>query len=104
MVATGAGQGLIGGQQGIEKQVAAQVDLLRTEALTVRRQGGLQAADALVVQRIVLVITRVQLAGVCSRGFKAGRAYVSQGNRRFCGTDGGEKSAEYEDQAEMCWK
>jgi hypothetical protein len=45
-VAAGAGQAAVGGQQRVEEQVAAQIDLLRREAVAALRQLGLRAADA----------------------------------------------------------
>jgi hypothetical protein len=55
---------VVAGQDRIEKQVAAEVDLLWREAVAHGRQGCLQAADAGVPQRLVAVVQRPQPAGV----------------------------------------
>jgi hypothetical protein len=61
-VATGARQGAVPGEQRIREKVTTQVDLLRREAVAVRRQGRARAAHAAVFERVVELVDRTQLA------------------------------------------
>ena len=77
MMATGAGEAVVAGEQGIKKQVAAEIDLLRRESVARFGQRGLQAADAGVIQRVVAIVQSMEFADVTVCQLETGRAIVA---------------------------
>ncbi len=82
IVAIGTGHGTIRGEHRVEKQITAQVDLLRGKPVPVRRQRCLRSTQSRALHRIVEVIHCAQGAVAALGLFEAGRAVITQHNIR----------------------
>ena len=76
-MAAGTGEAVVAGEQGIEKQVATEIDLLRRESVPRLGEGGLQAADAGVIQRVVAIVQSMEFADIAVCQLETGRAIVA---------------------------
>ena len=90
---------MVSREQRIEEQIAAEIDLLRREALPVGRQVRARAADAGALQRVVELVEVAQRAGAGREKFEARRASRFQGYGVFCSR--AQSSARYREQGEQ---